>query len=118
MKASQPLISLRNRLSPHKELFLRLISEKISKRKASLRKMHKSELKALILAIHLVSNGTIPISRKNFETLKHSRLATFAEKNINHRKKFHSVTTIANLCRIATILPIYLHPLFPSSEEK
>ena len=116
MKASQPLISLRNRLKPHKELFLKLINEKIARRKASLRKLHKNELKAVILAIHLVSNGTIPISRKNFETLKHSRLASFAEKNISIRKKFHSVTVITNLCRIASILHIYLHPLFHSSD--
>ena len=112
MKGSQNLISFRNRLKPHKELFLKLINEKNARSKASIRKLYKNELKALILAIHLVSNGTIPISRKNFETLKHSRLATFAEKNISIRKKFHSVTDISNLCRIASILHLYLQPLF------
>ena len=116
MKASQPLISLRNRLVPHRELFLKLIAEKHSKRKASIRKLHKSELKALILAVTLVSNGTIPISRKYFAILKHSRLASFAEKNIDYRKKFNSITAIDKLSHIAKILHVYLHPLVDSDK--
>ena len=118
MKASQPLISLRNKLLPHKDIFLKLISEKISKRRNIIRQLPKNVLKALILVIHLVCNGTIPISRKNFEILKHSRLASFAEKNINHRQKFNSITAISNLCRIASILHIYLNTLIDQKNGK
>ena len=114
MKASQALLSLRNKLAPHKELFLKLISEKSFKRKATIRKLSKPQLKALILAIHLVSNGTIPISRKYFDILKHSRLASFAEKNFDHRKKFQNISVISNLSHITPIIHIYLYPLVNS----
>ena len=111
MLSHRRVIGLRESLEPHKAFFSDIIKATIFKRKSIIRECNKNQLRALKLAIHLIAEGTIPIKKAVFESIKKSKFMPFIHREFTAREKFDRVKSINKICKIASILNHFLEPL-------
>ncbi len=105
--------------------FLKAIFESQSNKttKTLLLNSNKEEIDTLLQILFSITQGDIPIKRKNFEILKKSNRLFYLHNQFENIIKFNKIlsldlkTKMGLLFKLKSIFSILLHPLFHKTSE-